>query len=115
MEKIELLKSLILCASALVGFVSVCILFVKAILQKLKRGEVSQENLTEYATLLLSLITKAEGFVNWTGDEKKNYVLSNVMSQLLRQGTEYDEASVSADVDTLVTFSKQVNAEKKRY
>lgn len=114
MEKIQLLQTLFLCGSAFIGFISVLVLFIKILIKKLKRGEVTAEELTDYTTLLLQLITKAEGFTNWTGDEKKNYVLSNVMATLLRNGAAYDEEAVGEDVDKLIDFSKNVNAKETK-
>lgn len=55
---------------------------------------------------------EAEGFPNFTGEQKLQYVLYRLREFMAELGTEFDEQELIAAVEADIAFSKEVNATK---
>lgn len=64
----------------------------------------------ELCNVLLPYIEKAEKFVNYTGEEKKEYVMTQVNRYALENGIKFDYNVVSSKIEEYIELSKEVNA-----
>ena len=58
---------------------------------------------------LQDLVIKAEQHVNYTGDEKKEYVITRANRYAMENKLPFNEQAVSDIIESLVTVSKNVN------
>ncbi len=65
--------------------------------------------INKLTTELQTLIIDAEAFVNFTGVEKKEYVMTKANRYALENKIPYNESDVSQKVEDLVALSKKVN------
>lgn len=109
MEKIE--QIIIIAANGLgllatfTGFLIPLIKNVKA-----KNKLVAINKLT---STLQTLIIEAEEFTNFTGTEKKEYVMTKANRYAIKNKIPFDEQLVSDKVEDLVALSKEVNVGKR--
>ena len=105
MENFELIVSLV--GTALSLFIA-CVLFVV----KLVRGYIAKKKLKNSYVLLdavAPLMEIAETFTNFSGTEKKEYVLTKVNQFAIENGITFDEQAVTAKIEELIDLSKNVN------
>lgn len=104
----EHIKEIIPIISAILGIVitatSLIIPLVKSVRSKKRLASVNQ-----LATILQKLIMDAETFTNFSGAEKKEYVMTKVNRYALENNIQYDEESVSNKIEELIELSKNVN------
>lgn len=62
---------------------------------------------------LQPLIVQAEKFTHYSGEEKKQYVLTRVRQFAMENNLRFDETAVSEEIDELVATTKRVNAREK--
>lgn len=58
---------------------------------------------------LQNMVIEAEKFVNYSGEEKKQYVMTKAYKYAVENKIPYDENAVSEKIEDLVALSKQVN------
>lgn len=108
MENLELIISL---ASACLGLV----VAVAAIIAKYARSAKARkaaEQTVEICNALMPYIKQAESYVNYSGEEKKEYVMTKANRYAIENGIKFDEDAVSNQVEELIALSKEVNADK---
>lgn len=71
------------------------------------------ERLLALTNQLSVFVEEAESFRNYTGEEKKNYVLTKMNRYSLDNKLEYDEEYISKKLEELIETTKKVNTEKK--
>lgn len=62
---------------------------------------------------LQTLVVEAEEFTDFTGTEKKEYVMTKANRYAIENKIPFDEQVVSAKVEDLVSLSKEVNVETR--
>ncbi len=62
---------------------------------------------------LQPLIVQAEKFTHYSGEEKKQYVLTRVRQFAMENNLRFDETAVSEEIDEIVATTKRVNAREK--
>lgn len=77
-----------------------------------KKAAMTREQILK---LLPTVIEQAERFMHYTGEEKKEYVLTRVNRFALDNGLPFDAAYVADKIEELVALSKQVNTAKGVY
>ena len=65
--------------------------------------------LKELSSVLQSLIMDAEQFVNFSGEEKKEYVLTKANRYAIENNIPFDESAVDNEIEKIVNLSKNVN------
>ncbi len=65
--------------------------------------------INKLTTELQTLIIEAETFVNFSGEEKKEYVLTKANRYAIDNKIPYNEQDVNQKIEDLVTLSKEVN------
>lgn len=92
----------------LTGLVTFIVKFVKN--EKVKKVLQQTVKITE---ALQPLIIRAEAFTHYTGEEKKQFVLTAANRFAIENGISFDAERVSALIDELVVTTKKVNAREK--
>lgn len=70
------------------------------------------EKLLLITNKIASFVKEAEGFNNYTGLEKKNYVLTKMNQFSIDNKIKYDEDYISNKIEELIETTKIVNANK---
>lgn len=108
MENLELIVSL--AGTALSLFIA-CILFIVKII----RGYITKKKLKNSYVLLEAvapLMEIAEQFTNYSGEEKKEYVMTRVNQFALENKIKFDSEAVNEKIEELIGLSKKVNGVK---
>lgn len=80
---------------------------------KNKKAKAIAENVVEIGNAILPLISQAEKLVNYTGEEKKEYVMTLIRQYAFNKQLTFDYQQVSDKVDELVALTKEVNVKEK--
>ena len=108
MENLELIVSL--AGTALSLFIA-CVLFIVKII----RGYITKKKLKNSYVLLEAvapLMEIAEQFTNYSGEEKKEYVMTRVNQFALENRIKFDSEAVNEKIEELIGLSKKVNGVK---
>ena len=108
MENPELIISL---ASACLGLV-VAVAAVIAKYASSAEARKAAEQTMDICNALLPYIEQAESFANYSGAEKKEYVMTKANRYAIENGMAFDETAVSDKVEELIALSKEVNAKE---
>lgn len=106
MENLKLLLSFAVTA---LGLLISTLTFLTKSIGNAKAKKKANE-LLELCNVLLPYIEKAEKFVNYTGEEKKEYVMTQVNRYALENGIKFDYNVVSSKIEEYIELSKEVNA-----
>lgn len=104
----ENLEQIITIASAGVGLLATITGFLIPLVKNVKAKNKLMA-LNQLSTLLKSLIVEAEQFVNFTGEEKKEYVLTKANRYALENKIPFDESTIDEEIEKMVKLSKNVN------
>ena len=105
MENMEYILSLVgTTLSCVAALLTLGVKFIKAI--KEMKSLMSREKIAEK---LPELITEAEKFIEYSGKEKKAYVLDKISKYAKSAGIEADLQFVSEKIEELIKLSRQVN------
>lgn len=74
--------------------------------KRYKNGEI---NLNTFTNTMIDLISEAEKFVHYSGEEKQKYVLTRLRE---KYGDLFDEEKYKQYIDYFVAFTKTVNFNK---
>lgn len=108
MENLELILSL--AGTALSLFIA-CVVFIVKII----RGYITKKKLKNSYVLLdavAPLMEIAEQFTNYSGEEKKEYVMTKVNQFALENKIKFDSEAVNEKIEELIGLSKKVNGVK---
>lgn len=104
----ENIKEIITIASACLGLLATITGFMIPLVKNVKAKN-KLTALNKLTTTLQSLIVDAEAFTNFTGAEKKEYVMTKANRYAMENKIPYDEQAVSDKVEEIVALSKEVN------
>ena len=112
MENIENLELLISIAGTILSLLLTCIIcFVKAI-----RSSKQKKELQDNATLMDAvgpLMEIAEKYENYSGEEKKQFVLTKINQLAIENNLKFNAEEISKKIEELITLSKEVNNKAK--
>jgi ABC-type transporter Mla subunit MlaD len=80
---------------------------------KNKRLKKAAENVNKIAKAAQTYVTDAEQFINFSGTEKKTWVLTKINQYAIQSGIPFDEDQASEIVEEIVTITKKVNQRDK--
>lgn len=109
MENLELILSL---AGTAISLFIACVLFIVKII----RGYMTKKKLQNSYVLLdavAPLMEIAETFTDYSGEEKKEYVITKINQFAIENGIEFDKKAVTEKIEQLINLSKQVNGADK--
>ncbi len=108
MEEIELILTL---AGTVLGLFIASVLFIVKII----RGSISKKELKNSYVLLEAvapLMEIAETFTHYSGEEKKEYVMTKVQQFAIENGIKFDSEAVTNKIEELIDLSKNVNGKE---
>ena len=106
--KMENIQELITLASAVLGIIVTATGLLIPLVKNAKARK-SLAALNKLGEVLQKFVIEAETFTNFTGAEKKEYVMTKANRYAIDNKISYDENAVSEKVEDLVALSKQVN------
>lgn len=108
MEEIKMYVSYI---TPILTIICSFLIFLK---NKIKKKQVSKmvEKTEELMKRIIPYIEEAERFTNFSGEEKKEYVMTKLKGYAINFGIDFDENSISNKVEELIELSKKVNTFK---
>lgn len=104
----ENIKEIITIVSACLGLIATATGFLIPLVKNVKAKN-KLTALNKLTTTLQTLIVDAETFTNFTGAEKKEYVMTKANRYAIEHKIPYDENAVSEKVEDMVALSKEVN------
>lgn len=78
-----------------------------------KKSKKAAENLQRVSDIIVPYIIEAETFLNYSGKEKKEYVMTKATKFAVENGIKFDEEKISELVEQFVAMTKNVNADGK--
>lgn len=105
MENFELIVS---AAGAATGLLITTVTFFSQFIRNAKAKKKAQ-NVIKISNAIVPYIEEAETFLNYSGEEKKQYVMTKANQFAIENGFKFDEEAVSAKIEELVALTKQVN------
>lgn len=109
----ETIHAIILLLSTVLPLLGTAITFISKFIKSDKGKKTTQDLLTLTSTME-DLMMKAEKFTDYTGEQKKIYVLRCVKNIALSAGREFNEAYAGDLLEKLINFSKGVNTSKTK-
>lgn len=109
MQYIELILSL---ASTALGLVITTLTFFLKYIKNAKAKKIAEQTV-KICDAILPYIKKAETFVNYSGEEKKEYVMTKVNRYAQENKLQFDETFISQKIEELITLTKEVNITTK--
>ena len=106
MEKVEYIFSLV---GTVLSFL-VALLTLASKLMKVLKDKSITENREKLVEKLLELVVEAEGMIDYSGKEKKSYVMEKILEFASETDMEVDFEFASQEIEKLVELSKLVNA-----
>ena len=109
MEKLEYIFSFV---GTVLSFLVALLTLVLKLMKVLKDKSITEDR-EKLVEKLLELVVEAEGMLDYSGKEKKAYVMEKVSEFASREDIEADLEFVSDEIEKLVELSKQVNARER--
>ncbi len=108
MENFEVVLSL---AGTALSLLITSIIFVVRLVKAVREKRNMQSSSFLYETIA-PLMEIAENFSNYSGEEKKQFVLTKVNQFAIENGLKFDAETTAAQVEKLIELSKKINAKK---
>lgn len=109
MEHLEVILSM---AGTALGLLVTAVTFIAKFFRSAKAKKTA-ENIIEIGNAVIPYIEQAEKFANYSGVEKKEYVLTKANQFAIEQGIDFNAATVSDRIEELVKLTKEVNKREK--
>lgn len=109
LENIEIIISL---GGTCLTLLLTTILFLKKTIKNKKVREIVKkvESLTNQ---IIPYIKEAEGYSNYSGVEKKSYVMTKLQAYALENKIAFNKEEISNKIESLIELTNEVNVEKK--
>lgn len=107
---IEIIKSLVCTALGII------ITFITFILKVIKKNKIikKSDGLISVLSILEAEIIEAEKNTNYTGEEKKNYVLTRINQYMIDHNLKFNKEYIEAKLEELIELTKEVNINTKK-
>jgi hypothetical protein len=110
MENMENLEIIISLAGTAISLFIASVTFIVKLIQ----GYIAKKKLKNNYVLLdaiAPLMEIAEEFTNYSGEEKKEYVMTKANQFAIENGIEFDQKAVSEKIEEMIKLSKTVNSD----
>lgn len=105
MENLEIIISV---AGAALGLLVTTVTFLSKFIKNAKGKKVA-ENIIKIGNAMIPYIQEAETFLNYSGEEKKQYVMTKANQFAIDNNIPFDAEAVSDKIEELIGLTKQVN------
>ena len=109
MKELEIILSL---GGTLVGFTITAITFILKFLKSAKAKRIAEQAI-EIGNAVLPYIKQAESFTNYSGAEKKEFVLTKANQFAIQHKMSFDAEVIGEKIEELVSLTKEVNRRDK--
>lgn len=109
MQNLEIIISL---ASTALGFVITTLTFLLKFIKNEKAKRIADQTV-KLCDAILPYIKKAETFINYSGEEKKEYVMTRANQYAQKNKLKFDEEFISQKIEELIALTKEVNTKTK--
>ena len=110
---LENLDLTITIVSAVISLVLTIVIFAIKLTNTIKQKK-TIENEQDLLDAVGPIMEIAEKLSNYTGQEKKEYVLTKVNQLAIENKVKYDETKISAKIEELISLTKNVNATQNK-
>lgn len=111
MENLEIIISV---AGAALGLLVTTVTFLSKFIKNAKGKKVA-ENIIKIGNAMIPYIQEAETFLNYSGEEKKQYVMTKANQFAIDNNIPFDAEAVSDKIEELIGLTKQVNVKNRRH
>lgn len=108
MENVEVVLSL---AGTAFSLLITCLIFVVKLVKTVKDKK-RMQNCNYLDEAVAPLMEIAESFSNYSGEEKKQFVLTKVNQFAIENGLSFDVKATAEKVEKLIDLSKKINVKK---
>ncbi len=108
----ENLNIMISVAGTAVGLLITTITFLSKFIKSAKAKHFT-ENLAKIGNAILPFIEEAETFLHFSGEEKKQFVMTKANQFAIDNGINFDAVAVSEKIEELVSLTHKVNVSGK--
>ena len=105
MENLEIILS---AAGTALGLLVTTVTFLAKFIKNAKAKKVA-ENIVKIGNAMIPYIQEAETFLNYSGEEKKQYVMTKANQFAIDNNIPFDAEAVSDKIEELIGLTKQVN------
>lgn len=109
MENLPVILSTIATA---VGLLITTLTFLLKFIKSAKAKKIA-ENIIAIGNAIIPYVEQAETFVNYSGAEKKEFVMTKANQFAINNDIDFDAGLVSTKIEELVKLSKEVNSREK--
>ena len=109
MENLEIILSV---AGTALGLLVTAATFLIKFINNAKAKKIA-ENLIKISNAVAPYVAEAEKFVNYSGAEKKEFVLTKANQFAIEEGIDFNAAEVGKKIEELVALTKSVNKRDK--
>jgi hypothetical protein len=109
MQQLEIIISL---AGTAIGFLVTTAAFIMKFFKSAKAKRIAEQTI-KIGNAVLPFIKQAETYINYTGQEKKEFVMTKANQYAIEQGFRFNAGIVDARVEELVKLTKEVNRRDK--
>ncbi len=110
MEQARLILSL--AGTALSLFITCTVLIIKVILSFKKHKKLRESSVL--ADAIAPIMQVAESFAHYTGEEKKQFVLTKLDRLAAEQKLDFNAEEISAKIEELIKLSKKINSNRNK-
>ncbi len=112
MENITNWEMILSLAGTVLSLIFTCLIcFIKMLLNRKQKRVI--EDRVALLDAVAPLMEIAETFSNYTGQEKKEYVLTKINQLAIENGVKFNAQEVSEKIEELIKLSWEVNAKTK--
>lgn len=108
MENLEVVLSL---AGTALSLLITSLIFVVRLIKTVKENK-NMQNCSYLYETVAPLMEIAENFSNYSGEEKKQFVLTKVNQFAIENGLKFNAETTAAQVEKLIELSKKINVKK---
>lgn len=105
---IDNLKLIISLGAPMLGFLSTTIIVLKKYVKNNKLRKALEKS-EEIINKIIPCVAEAENHLNYSGEEKKEYVMTKINQYAIENGITFDKEVISTKIEELIELSKKVN------
>lgn len=111
--EIERIKQLLTNITPLIGLLSTTIIFFRSSVKNKSLRKLLTKS-EEILSKIVPSIEEAESFINYSGEEKKEYVLTKLNRYALENNIFFDNEVIEAKIEEYIRLTKTVNTGKPK-
>lgn len=120
---VELLQRIRDIASIVLMILVIVLTIITTLMKKSKNAKIKElankigvatSHVLKVKAVILEFMQQAEEFINYTGSDKKSWVITKVKEYCIQNSISYDDELIETTIEKLIDFSKKVNASDEK-